>query len=64
METITHTETIVNLETYDYELKPLLKLINRALINDDVIKHLNNEEVHRIYHWLDELQSKTLEHGV
>lgn len=64
METITHTDTIVNLETYDYELKPLLKLINRALINDDVMKHLNNEEVHRVYHWLDELQSKALEYGV
>jgi len=64
MEPITHTDTVVNLETYDYELKPLLKLINRALINDEVIKHLNNEEVHRVYHWLDELQSKALEYGV
>lgn len=56
--------TAVNVEVYPYEFKPLLKLINHALINDDVMKYMDRTEVHYIYSWLDEFQSKALEHGV
>lgn len=63
MEATIHS-TAVNVEVYPDEFKPLLKLINLALINDEVMKRLDSTEAHVIYSWLDEFQSKALEYGV
>jgi hypothetical protein len=60
---MTH-DTAVNVEVYPHEFKPLLKLINRALISNDVMEHINEVEAHHIYCWLADFQSKALEHSI
>jgi hypothetical protein len=57
-------DTAVQVDVYPSEFKPLLKLINRALMNTEIMDALTDVEAHRIYHWLDDFQSLALEHGV
>lgn len=56
--------TAVQVEVYPDEFKPLLKLINHALISNDVMQYINNEEAHRIYAWLDEFQTKAANYSL
>jgi len=57
-------DTAIKVDVYPDEFKPLLKLINRAISNDDVMKRLTDDETALISSWLDDFQSLALEHGV
>ena len=57
-------DTAVQVDVFPDEFKPLLKLINRAISNDDVMKHLTDDEAATISMWLDDFQSLALQHGV
>ncbi len=57
-------DTSVKVDVFPDEFKPLLKLINRAISNDDVMKHITDDEAAKISMWLDDFQSLALEHGV
>lgn len=57
-------DTSVKVDVFPDEFKPLLKLINRAISNDDVMKHLTDDEAATISMWLDDFQSLALQHGV
>jgi hypothetical protein len=63
MTTAIH-DTSVKVDVFPDEFKPLLKLINRAISNDDVMKHLTDDEAATISMWLDDFQSLALQHGV
>ena len=54
----------VKVDVFPDEFKPLLKLINRAISNDDVMKHLTDDEAATISMWLDDFQSLALEFSV
>jgi hypothetical protein len=62
--TATIHDTSVQIDVFPDEFKPLLKLINRAISNDDVMKHLTDDEAATISMWLDDFQSLALQHGV
>jgi hypothetical protein len=62
MTTAIH-DTSVKVDIFPDEFKPLLKLINRAISNDDVMKHLTDDEAATISMWLDDFQSLALQHG-
>ena len=57
-------DTSVQVDVFPDEFKPLLKLINRAISNDDVMKHLTDDEAATISMWLDDFQSLALEFSV
>ena len=57
-------DTSIKVDVYPDEFKPLLKLINRAISNDDVTQHITDEEAATISMWLDDFQSLALQHGV
>lgn len=57
-------DTSVKVDVYPDEFKPLLKLINRAISNDDVMKYITDDEAAKISVWLDDFQSLALQHGV
>ena len=61
---MTEHTTAVKVDVFPDEFKPLLKLINRAISNDDVMKHLTDDEAATISLWLDDFQSLALQHGV
>jgi hypothetical protein len=63
MTTAIH-DTSVKVDVFPDEFKPILKLINRAISNDDVMKHLTDDEAATISMWLDDFQSLALQHGV
>jgi hypothetical protein len=63
MTTAIH-DTSVQVDVFPDEFKPILKLINRAISNDDVMKHLTDDEAATISVWLDDFQSLALQHGV
>ena len=62
--TATIHDTSVKIDVFPDEFKPILKLINRAISNDDVMKHLTDDEAATISIWLDDFQSLALQHGV
>ena len=57
-------DTSIKVDVYPDEFKPLLKLINRAISNDDVMQHITDDEAATISMWLDDFQSLALQHGV
>ena len=61
---MTEHTTAVKVDVFPDEFKPLLKLINRAISNDDVMKHLTDDEAATISRWLDDFQSLALEFSV
>ena len=63
MTTAIH-DTSVKVDVFPDEFKPILKLINRAISNDDVMKHLTDDEAATISMWFDVFQSLALQHGV
>jgi len=63
MTTAIH-DTAIKVDIYPDEFKPLLRLLNRAISNDDVMRYISNDEAVVISGILDELQGKALEHGV
>jgi hypothetical protein len=57
-------DTAIKVDVFPDEFMPLLRLINRAISNDDVMRNISNDEAVVISGILDELQDKALEHGV
>jgi len=57
-------DTSVQVDIFPDEFVPLLRLLNRAISNDDVMKYITDDEAAIISGILDELQDKALEHGV
>jgi len=57
-------DTSVKVSIFPDEFKPLLKLINRAIANDDIMSNFNDDEAACISGILDELQGHALEFGV
>jgi len=57
-------DTAVKVNVYPDEFKPLLKLINRAIMNNDVMQHITDDEASIISMWLDDFQSLALQQGV
>ena len=51
-------DTSIKVNIFHDEFKPLLKLINRAIANDDVMRNFSNDEAVVISGILDELQDK------
>jgi hypothetical protein len=57
-------DTSVKVDVFPDEFKPLLKLINRAISNDDVMSKITDDEAATISSWLDDFQSLALEHSL
>ena len=57
-------DTSIKVSIYPDEFVPLLRLLNRAISNDDVMKYITDDEAAIISGVLDELQNKALEFGV
>lgn len=53
----------VNVDVYPDEFKPLLKILNRAIMHEEIVSHLTEDEVCTIIHWLDDFKSAALEHA-
>ena len=59
---MTHThDTAVAIEIYPDEFKPLLKLLNLALMNTEVTDCMSQAEVHKIYAFKDDFAGTALE---
>jgi hypothetical protein len=56
--------TATKVDVFPDEFKPLLKLINRAIMNNDVMQHITDDEASIISMWLDDFQSLALQQGV
>jgi hypothetical protein len=57
---IEHT-TAIKVPTFPEEFKPLLKVLNRACCNDEIMQHVTDKEADLISGWLDEFKSLALE---
>ena len=57
-------DTAIKVSIYPDEFVPLLRLLNRAISNDDVMKYITDDEAAIISGILDELQNKALEFGI
>ena len=60
---IEHT-TAVKVDVFPDEFKPLIKVLNRACCNDDIMQHVTDDEAELISGWLDEFKSLALEFSV
>ena len=60
---IEHTAAI-KVPTFPEEFKPLIKVLNRACCNDDIMQHVTDDEAELISDWLDEFKSLALEFSV
>ena len=58
--TDTHT-TAVAIEIFPDEFKPLLKLLNLALMNSEITGLMTRAEVHKIYAFKDDFADTALE---
>ena len=53
----------IKMDIFDNEWKPLLKLFNRAVSNEEIMSHFNDEEIDRLTTFMDCLQSLALENS-
>ena len=58
--TATHS-TAVAVEIFPDEFRPILKLLNLALMNKDVTDCMSQAEVHKIYAFKDDFADTALE---
>ena len=58
---ITTVNTAVPVDVYCDEFKPLLKLINRALLNSEFIEQFTEDEVDKLYNFKDDFSEIALE---
>ena len=61
---MTEHTTVIRVPTFPEEFKPLIKVLNRACCNDDIMQHVTNDEAELISDWLDEFKSLALEFSV
>jgi hypothetical protein len=59
--TNTH-DTAVKVDVYADEFRPVLKLLNLALMNKDVLECMSNAEVHKVYGFKDDFATLALEY--
>ena len=59
-----HNVGAVKMDIFDNEWKPLLKLFNRAVTNEDIMRHFDDQEIDRLSTFMDALQELALEHTV
>ena len=62
MPTAIHS-TAIKMDIFDNEWKPLLKLFNRAITNDEIMSHFDDEETERLSTFMDCLQDLALENS-
>lgn len=53
----------VKVDVYPDEFKPLLKILNRAIMHEEIVSHLTEDDVCTIIHWLDDFKSVALEYA-
>ena len=53
----------IKMDIFDNEWKPLLKLFNRAVLNDEIMSHFDDEETERLTTFMDCLQDLALENS-
>ena len=56
----THT-TSVSIEVFPHEFKPLLKLLNLALMTKEVTECMSKAELHKVYAFKDAFADTALE---
>ena len=61
---MTEHTTAVKVDVFPDEFKPLIKVLNRACCNDDIMQHVTDDEAELISGWLDEFKSLALEFSV
>jgi hypothetical protein len=61
---MTEHTTAIKVPTFPEEFKPLIKVLNRACCNDDIMQHVTDDEAELISGWLDEFKSLALEFSV
>ena len=61
--TVTHSMAI-KMDIFDNEWKPLLKIFNRAVSNDEIMSHFDDEEIERLTTFMDCLQDLALENSI
>jgi hypothetical protein len=52
---------MIKVPTFTDEFKPIIKVLNRACFNDDIMQHVTEKEADLISGWLDEFKSLALE---
>jgi len=60
---MTDHSTAVQIDVYPDEFNPLLKILNRAIFNKEIVDALTDDEAMIIVHWLDDFKSAALEHA-
>lgn len=58
--TTTNDKVAVEFQVYCDEMNDIVKLFNRALDSDDVIKHFSNEELGTIISFVDDFKTLAL----
>ena len=51
------------MDIFDNEFKPLVKLFNRAVVNEEIMSHFDDEECDRLHTFIDALKDAALEHA-
>ncbi len=60
--TVTHNVSI-KMDIFSNEWKPLLKLFNRAVSNNEIMSHFDDDETERLSTFMDCLQDLALENS-
>jgi hypothetical protein len=53
--------TAIKVPTFPDEFKPIIKVLNRACCNDEIMQHVTEKEAGLISGWLDEFKDLALE---
>lgn len=54
-------DTAVKVPTFCDEFKPIIKVLNRVLLNKDILDGITIDEYNKIEGWLDDFKSLALE---
>ena len=54
-------DTAIKVPTFCDEFKPIIKVLNRVLLNKDILDGITIDEYSKIEGWLDEFKSLALE---
>ena len=54
--------TAVKVDVYSDEFRPLLKLLNLALMSKEVTEYMSNAEMHKVYAFKDDFATLALEY--
>ena len=51
------------MDIFDIEFQPLVKLFNRAVVNEEIMSHFDDDECDRLHTFIDALKDAALEHA-